>query len=1382
MGYKSHFSNMTYHIQKKVDYRNIHNITKSSVVSTRTQKMSENAELRAVRFKAMYWSVEETEDYECIIHVSGLTENQETVQVQVEGFTPYVYLELPRRIKWNKAKCNAVFKHFKNIMKQKGPIKYKMFAKSKLHFKKRMNCMFFTFPTNQACRDFSSKCSRSKYHISGVGSFNAGEFKVHEQNIDAILKFTASRKISLSGWLEIKEKIKSDEEDLSVEERKFSSADIDLYADWRDVSPHSKPDTVITKPKYCSFDIECYSKNHNAREPDAQQPENVVFQISMIFGRLGEEEKKQNRILLTLFDPHDIPGVTIIRCKTERELLLKFKDLIQSEDPDVFIGYNIMKFDWNYMIQRAERGGYLPRFMELSRIIGKKAVLQEISWGSSAYGQQSFKFPNCHGRTNLDVILEVERNYRLPQYSLGAVGEHFLKETKDDISHRQLFMLFQLTAELLHRVKGKLVSALELREIKLRILDILPLRKTHGVVRKLRKKLLFSTPETIEKYIRKALTLTGKYCVQDTALPIKLVNKLNLYTTMEQMSNVMHVPMSYLHTRGQQIKVLAQIFRETIFNNLVIPFQTKKKDGEDDQKYQGAIVIEANPGDYNNVGTLDFASLYPTTMIAFNICYTTILEDTDPTPDEECHVLAWEDHVGCPHDPQKRKKKKEDVLCAKHRYRFLKVKISYDEKTGKITRKNEGLMPRLERNLLATRKEVKKEMFKAEARLKMHQGKATDDEIALYKKCNFEIVKAGSLGKNEAMMLEITVGVLNAKQLAVKVSANSAYGAMGAKNGFIPLIPGAASVTAMGRKLITMAIDKIRKTWSNCKLVYGDTDSCMIHFEGATLKESFDLCAQASKIVTHHLKCWILQVQEDESVTTDEGTQYAINKITSRDADFKKLSYDDKIRILEYESVPIDLEFENMYGRFLLLTKKRYVAYSVNRDGELLAVVKKGVVLARRDNSNYLRLTYKKMTDGILDDKPEEEVMQILYTEVDKLFTRQVPDTNLIIYTGVKNVMNYAKKKEKKSGRDVVDVYYLDENGEAIDDPVGPLDPRLVYPNYPQCLLSLKMLRRGTDVPPNTRLEYLYLENSEAQHQGEKAEDYTYYKENKDIERFKPDYLHYVEKQLLKPVTELLEVKYPKEPVLYEKLDDAFSRAITSGELGELKRSRLAKIRTFNHEIHSYDSGCAIGWDAVRGLKKTKTWRMWVDKKERKVPRNTEDATYKITGKEAKASFIIDSSKKSGMNEFSYDHPTEAKVIDICKRWKARAIIDRLHKQNGIKKKPCKKPTQTGEKLRINTKVILLHNMKGQTKGTMAKVISINNVGGEGKLARYQYELLIDGREETIISGVPRRSITTYYYRDSTVMKDILKARVAYRQTVCHLKKLFSPVIFADDA
>lgn len=47
--------------------------------------------------------------------------------------------------------------------------------------------------------------------------------------------------------------------------------------------------------------------------------------------------------------------------------------------------------------------------------------------------------------------------------------------------------------------------------------------------------------------------------------------------------------------------------------------------GSDDQ-YEGATVIEPKKGYYSDpISTLDFASLYPSIMMAHNLCYTTLL-------------------------------------------------------------------------------------------------------------------------------------------------------------------------------------------------------------------------------------------------------------------------------------------------------------------------------------------------------------------------------------------------------------------------------------------------------------------------------------------------------------------------------------------------------------------------------------------------------------------------------------------------------------------------------------------------------------------------------------------------------------------------------------
>ena len=92
---------------------------------------------------------------------------------------------------------------------------------------------------------------------------------------------------------------------------------------------------------------------------------------------------------------------------------------------------------------------------------------------------------------------------------------------------------------------------------------------------------------------------------------------------LTEMARVTGVPISYLFTRGQQIKVASQLYRKAAEHNLLIPVDRVK--GTED-KYEGAVVIEPTRGYYTDpVATLDFASLYPSIMMAHNLCYSTLV-------------------------------------------------------------------------------------------------------------------------------------------------------------------------------------------------------------------------------------------------------------------------------------------------------------------------------------------------------------------------------------------------------------------------------------------------------------------------------------------------------------------------------------------------------------------------------------------------------------------------------------------------------------------------------------------------------------------------------------------------------------------------------------
>jgi len=1077
---------------------------------------------RKIIFKPSYWSYEDQiEENELDIHIGGQTADGKTVHLIVWNFKPYVYVELPaKKVAWTEEKCRILYNYLKKIIWPVCLENYedhaKLCQKQILHYKKEALCLRILLPTHKSgIRLRWRLCGSKNFAIPNLAWFSPGDFQVHEHNIDPIIKFTATQKLNLSDWLTVIETIPEGEEATLPESRKFSTADIDMYCDWQDVEPVevSRAPAKRPLPTFLSFDIECYSANPNAKLPDSSLESNVVFQIGCIVGKFKTLPLK--KVLFSLQNPAEIAEVEIRRFERERDLLLGFAAFIRDVNPDIFIGYNIFGFDWPYLLARATVCGVLEQFKMIGRLLGIPAPIKQVKWSSGAYGEQNYDYPDAQGRIHIDVMKEVQREYRLSSYALNAVSDHFLGRRKDDITPRQLFMLYKGSVEL----KGKIADD----NFPTAVRQILVKRFTHGKVQTLRSKLLKAQiPEKRLSLIRQLLKLVGSYCIQDTLLPILLCERLNLWETMEALSNCMSVPLAYLHSRGQQIKVLAQVYREILPLNMIIPFFPKTEVGVT-ERFQGAVVIDAHEGFYERVALLDFLSLYPTLIIAFNICYTTIVREGDPIPDKECHVLQWEDHVGCDHDTKKRKKKAGDILCQAKRYRFRRIKIGSDG-----SRLYEGVLPALERRLLTERGKIKKDLARVKAKL------------------------ATSKDETEKTDLEISRNILDANQKALKVSANSAYGAMGARTGFMPLLIGAASVTAMGRKLITMAINHILSRYPTARLVYGDTDSCMIRFEGADVAESFRLAHLASRSATHYIKSSILNLPEDYKVNGKHLNDFNLSEVKLEDADH--------LAKLEYDSIPIDLEFEDMFGKYLLLTQKRYAGHVINIEGKKIKDVKKGIVLARRDNCALLKTIYGRLLDAVLESWPEDEILKSLYAEIEKIYTRQVADPQFIIYLAVNNVLSYAKTDSQ--GRFIM----VDES--PIIGYVDALDSRLVYPNLRQVMLALRMLKRGDSIPAGTRLEFVFVKRPGALYEGDRLEDFNFYRENrKGPTGFALDLNHYVEKQILKPVTELLNVAFPHKTISAVPIKDRLG-GLDLDTLGEYQLCILKQKGALSSKVY----------------------------------------------------------------------------------------------------------------------------------------------------------------------------------------------------------------------
>lgn len=97
--------------------------------------------------------------------------------------------------------------------------------------------------------------------------------------------------------------------------------------------------------------------------------------------------------------------------------------------------------------------------------------------------------------------------------------------------------------------------------------------------------------------------------------------------------------------------------------------------------------------------------------------------------------------------------------------------------------------------------------------------------------------------------------ILDGRQLALKISANSVYGFTGAQVGKLPCLEISSSVTGFGRTMIEQTKQYVEEKYKDrgTTVIYGDTDSVMVNFKTETVKESMELGKEAADLVTKDL-------------------------------------------------------------------------------------------------------------------------------------------------------------------------------------------------------------------------------------------------------------------------------------------------------------------------------------------------------------------------------------------------------------------------------------------------------------------------------------------------------------------------------------------------
>lgn len=682
-------------------------------------------------FQAISWldkdieNETDEEELEYTIFLSGVTLDDNCVSLRITDFISYYYVRIPDNMNrmWGIDQTNVLF----NFLKRKvgnGLVSRTLVEKTTLYpfvNGEKQKYVRLCFSSYDAYR----KCKSKFYNPLRLFEISSQpiKFDLYESNVDPLLRFMHIKDIRPCGWVHLKKGTFTIDDNNTIN------------VVWKNVNPYlpnGQECDDIAPFRILSWDIECQTSRGFPEFPDANVDGDFISQIGVGF-RVFNTDKTFKAVFTCLKSNEPSDGI-LINCKNEKDMLIKFLTIIKGLGIDIITGYNTWGFDDQYLLIRLTKHNLNYMLSSISRIDNWGAELKNQNFNSGACGYNEYNIFIIPGIETFDMIQAIRRDHKLDSYKLGFVGVHFkVDKGKDDLPYKELFEILN---------EGN------------------------------------NAPDKMQRVC--------EYCMQDAYLVLDLIEKLCILPNYLEMSKSTRVPINWLLTKGQQCKVFSQIAYEARKKDFVIPFFTRNDDDEDEKKLKGATVLTARRGSYFDqpVAGLDFKSLYPSIMIAYNFCYSTFVVDEKymNIPGIEYDTISWS-------------QTEDDGSVNDFSFTFVQ--------------NIKGILPDILERLWNDRNQAKKEMKNYNKRVKEFNKISESRELTCEE-------------KEEKVFCEFRVMVLNGKQLAIKVTMNSVYGFTGASRGMLPLKPIAGSVTAKGREMIAHTSKLAEETY-DCITTYGDS-------------------------------------------------------------------------------------------------------------------------------------------------------------------------------------------------------------------------------------------------------------------------------------------------------------------------------------------------------------------------------------------------------------------------------------------------------------------------------------------------------------------------------------------------------------------------------
>ncbi|KAI1870822.1 uncharacterized protein JN550_004968 [Neoarthrinium moseri] len=435
-------------------------------------------------------------------------------------------------------------------------------------------------------------------------------------------------------------------------------------------------------------------------------------------------------------------SVEVIEENSELDLMVRMVEIVRTHDPDILTGYEVHGSSWGYLIERARFKYDYNLCDEFSRM--KSQSFGRFGKEADRWGFNTTSTIRVTGRHMINIWRAMRSELNLLQYTMENVTWHLLHQRVPHYSWQTLSDWY---------LSGK--------------------------------------SRDLGKILR--------YYLRRTKLDIDILEVNELIPRTSEQARLLGVDFFSVFSRGSQFKVESIMFRIAKPENFVLVSPNRKQVGGQNALECLPLVMEPQSSFYSSpVLVLDFQSLYPSVMIAYNYCYSTFLG----------RIVNW------------RGANKMGFTDYKRQERLLELLKNYINiaPNGMMYCKTEvrkSLLAKMLTEILETRVMVKSGM------------KQDRDDKTLQQ-------------------------LLNNRQLALKLLANVTYGYTSASfSGRMPCSEIADSIVQTGRETLERAIALIHSVqkWK-AEVVYGDTDSLFVHLPGRTRDQAFDIGNDIVKTIT----------------------------------------------------------------------------------------------------------------------------------------------------------------------------------------------------------------------------------------------------------------------------------------------------------------------------------------------------------------------------------------------------------------------------------------------------------------------------------------------------------------------------------------------------